>query len=91
LEADGILCSEDRRILFRARTFMEGFLHRSRLRFGRSPRRGWPKSLWAELDVMWLPRPSGASEAQGGEALESRWTAHREAVAGVWEKRIARG
>ena len=68
---------------------MEGFLHRSRLRFAHSPRRDWPKSLLAELDALWLPRPSGASEVQNAEFLESAVAGgHREAVVRVWETLI---
>ena len=91
LEAAGILSSEHRGILYRARSFMEGFLHRSRLRFAHSPRRDWPISFLAELDALWLPRPSGTSEAQNVETLERQWVGHGKAVVGVWEALIARG
>ena len=90
LEEDGLLSSEERGILYRARSFMEGFLHRSRLRFARSPARGWPQTLLSELDALWLPRPSGLPNVTDGETLEQRWQEHRKAVVGVWESRIAR-
>ena len=88
LEGDGLLSPEERGILYRARSFMEGFLHRSRLRFARSPARGWPKKLLADLDALWLPRPSGLSKAADGETLERHWREHREAVVGIWERRV---
>jgi glutamine synthetase adenylyltransferase len=91
LESDGILSSEHRGTLYRARSFMEGFLHRSRIRFARSPRQGWPKNLLAELDTLWLPRLSGDFGAPSAGTLERAWTGHGEAVVGIWERVIARG
>lgn len=91
LESDGILSSEHRGTLYRARSFMEGFLHRSRIRFARSPRQGWPKNLLAELDALWLPRLSGDFGAPSAGTLERAWTGHGEAVVGIWERVIARG
>lgn len=91
LEEDGLLSPEERGTLYRARSFMEGFLHRSRLRFARSPVRGWSKALLADLDALWLPRPSGLPNAANGESLERHWREHREAVAGIWERRAGGG
>ncbi len=86
LEEAGALGKEDWKSLCQARAFMEGFLHRSRLRFARSPGRGWPRDLFNALDGLWTPRPSGLAEDAPKEDLASLWADHRGSVERVWAK-----
>jgi [glutamine synthetase] adenylyltransferase / [glutamine synthetase]-adenylyl-L-tyrosine phosphorylase len=86
LQAAGALEAPSQRELYQARTFMEGFLHRSRLRFQRPPAKGWGGALLEELDGLWAPRPSGLRGTPRGDALERLWSEHRRVVVGLWDR-----
>ena len=84
LEEAGILGAEDRRCLSRARSFMDGFLHRSRLHVSRSPKPAWPEGLLDVLDGLWSPRPSGAVSDLPPGTLVRLWEECRADVARLW-------